>query len=241
MKWYLKVLKQYADFKGRARRKEYWLFLLFNLIFTWIVVFLDNILELSTANFPYGPLSIIYMLGVLIPALAVVVRRLHDTGKSGWMIFIAFIPIIGGIWLLILMLMDSEPGSNQYGENPKGEEAYQASPTPVSPIINTPSHQQQTKPNYTPPPAPAASTGRSFPVYTGGGVCDSCNQPLLGVKAYIVPNHVFYSSPLWRAHYKQLTTRLTGRPITDMEITAQSLKDHSPGSAICHKCIYMFQ
>jgi uncharacterized membrane protein YhaH (DUF805 family) len=119
MNWYLKVLKQYADFSGRARRKEYWMFALFNLIFTVIAMILDNVSGLTAGALPYGVFYLIYVLAVLIPALAVAVRRLHDVGKSGWMILIALIPIIGAIWLLVLMVTDSNQGENRFGSNPK--------------------------------------------------------------------------------------------------------------------------
>jgi uncharacterized membrane protein YhaH (DUF805 family) len=119
MNWYLKVLKQYGDFSGRARRKEYWMFALFNLIFTVIAMILDNVSGLTAGALPYGVFYLIYVLAVLIPALAVAVRRLHDVGKSGWMILIALIPIIGAIWLLVLMVTDSNQGENRFGSNPK--------------------------------------------------------------------------------------------------------------------------
>ena len=119
MNWYLKVLKQYADFNGRARRKEYWMFALFNMVFIIVAMILDNVLGLTAGELPYGLFYFLYALAVLIPGLAVSVRRLHDVGKSGWMILISLIPIVGGIWLLVLMLTDSNPGENQYGVNPK--------------------------------------------------------------------------------------------------------------------------
>ena len=119
MNWYLKVLKQYADFSGRARRKEYWMFVLFNMIFAFFAMILDNILGFAIEGIGYGPLYGLYTLAVLIPGLAVAVRRLHDVGKSGWMILIALIPLIGAIWLLVLTVTDSNPGENQYGKNPK--------------------------------------------------------------------------------------------------------------------------
>jgi len=119
MNWYLKCLKQYTDFSGRARRKEYWMFTLFNLIFIIVAMILDNVLGLTAGELPYGVFYFLYALAVLIPGLAVAVRRLHDVGKSGWMILIALIPLIGAIWLLVLMLTDSNSGENQYGVNPK--------------------------------------------------------------------------------------------------------------------------
>lgn len=119
MNWYLKVLKNYAVFSGRARRKEYWMFTLFNIIFLIVALILDNILGTAIEDVGYGLFYFLYALAVLIPYLAVSVRRLHDVGKSGWMILISLIPIIGGIWLLVLMVTDSNPGENQYGPNPK--------------------------------------------------------------------------------------------------------------------------
>jgi len=83
MNWYLKVLKQYADFQGRARRKEYWMFVLFNLIFAFVAMYLDRIIGTTMVGLPYGVIYILYALAVLIPSLAVGVRRLHDIGKSG--------------------------------------------------------------------------------------------------------------------------------------------------------------
>lgn len=119
MNWYLKVLKQYADFSGRARRKEYWMFVLFNMIFAIVAMILDYVLGIAMEEIGYGPLYGLYALAMLIPGLAVAVRRLHDVGKSGWMILIALIPLIGLIWLLVLMVTDSNAGENQYGQNPK--------------------------------------------------------------------------------------------------------------------------
>ena len=122
MKWFLKVLRQYADFSGRARRKEYWFFILFYYIFASITSILDTFLGLSFNGFGYGVIYLIFILAMLIPGIAVSVRRLHDVGKSGWMLFVGLIPIIGVIWLIVLAVKDSQPGSNQYGENPKSIE-----------------------------------------------------------------------------------------------------------------------
>ena len=119
MNWYLKALKQYADFNGRARRTEYWMFILFNMIFGVVAIVIDNILGTADHNVGYGVIYALYSLAMLIPGLAVLVRRLHDVGKSGWMMFILLIPLIGAIWLLVLLVTDSEPGENKYGPNPK--------------------------------------------------------------------------------------------------------------------------
>jgi uncharacterized membrane protein YhaH (DUF805 family) len=112
MNWYLKVLNQYSDFNGRARRKEYWMFALVNFIISLAIVGLDNALGQSfsyTGNvLGAGVFNSIYNLLILIPSLAVAVRRLHDVGKSGWMLLIGLIPLVVAIWLLILLLRDSE-------------------------------------------------------------------------------------------------------------------------------------
>ncbi len=121
MNWYLKALKQYADFKGRSRRKEYWMFLLVNMLFAFILIVLDNLLGLASESLGYGPLYGIYLLATLLPGLALSVRRLHDTGKSGWMFLIVLIPLIGGIWLIVLMAKEGDAEENKYGTNPKIE------------------------------------------------------------------------------------------------------------------------
>ncbi len=128
MNWYLQaVTANYANFSDRARRKEYWMFVLFNIIFSVVAMFLDNMLGLAftmdmegmSISLGYGWIYSIYALAVLIPALSVTVRRLHDKSKSGWFIFIALIPLIGAIWLFVLMCLDSDPGDNAYGPYPK--------------------------------------------------------------------------------------------------------------------------
>lgn len=118
MKWFLKCLKQYADFNGRARRKEYWYYMLFYSLFIIATSIIDTII-FGTDMEGYGPLTIILSLGLFIPSIAVSVRRLHDIGKSGWMLLIILIPIVGAIWLLILAVKDSNSGENKYGINPK--------------------------------------------------------------------------------------------------------------------------
>ena len=113
MEWYLMVLKNYVGFQGRARRKEYWMFVLFNIIVSIVLAILQSILH--AANILTG----LYSLAVLLPSLAVGVRRLHDTGRTGWWLLIGLIPLIGSIILLIFMCQDSEVNDNQYGPNPK--------------------------------------------------------------------------------------------------------------------------
>ena len=116
MKWYLKVLNQYFDFSGRARRKEYWVFVLFSALISWTLQILDFVF----GTYMLTILASIYSLLVFIPGLAVTLRRLHDAGKSGWYFFLILIPIIGWIWLLVLLCIEGEPRPNQWGENPKG-------------------------------------------------------------------------------------------------------------------------
>jgi len=119
MNWFIKALKQYADFKGRARRKEFWLFILFYFIFYVLAVVLDNVLGITIDYMYVGPVTSMFSLVMIIPNLSVTVRRLHDIGKSGWFIFIGLIPVIGSIWLLVLMFKNSQSGTNEYGPNPK--------------------------------------------------------------------------------------------------------------------------
>jgi len=119
MNWYLEVFKKYAVFSGRSRRKEYWYFVLFNLIACIILAIIDVLTGTYSAHTGMGLLGAVYGLAVLVPGIAVSVRRLHDTGRSGWWLLLAFIPVIGGLVLLIFMLQDSKPGENQYGPNPK--------------------------------------------------------------------------------------------------------------------------
>jgi uncharacterized membrane protein YhaH (DUF805 family) len=119
MKWFVKCMKQYADFGGRARRTEFWMFVLFNIIFSVIASLIDRAIGFKIGAIQMGIIGLIYSLAVLIPALAVSVRRLHDIGKTGWMVLINLIPLIGLIWFIVLMVKDSQPGENQYGPNPK--------------------------------------------------------------------------------------------------------------------------
>ncbi len=113
MDWYLEVLRKYAVFAGRAQRKEYWMFVLFNFIIVIVLWSLEAI-----AGGP-GILPNLYNLAVLVPSLAVAVRRLHDIDRTGWWLLIMLIPIVGAIVLLIFLVQDSQEGENEYGPNPK--------------------------------------------------------------------------------------------------------------------------
>jgi uncharacterized membrane protein YhaH (DUF805 family) len=115
MNWYFKVLKQYGDFKGRARRKEYWMFILFTTIISLLLIILDNVLGTTYGELNEdGYIETVYSLAILIPYLAVTVRRMHDTGKSGWYMLIP-------IYNFILACTDGERSENEWGENPKAE------------------------------------------------------------------------------------------------------------------------
>jgi len=111
MEYFIGALKKYADFTGRARRKEYWMFFLFIVIFSVVVGIVDGMLGISV-------LSLIYGLALLIPSLSIGARRLHDTGRTGWWQLISLIPVIGSIVLIVFYVQDSHD-DNDYGANPK--------------------------------------------------------------------------------------------------------------------------
>ncbi len=111
MDWYLHVLRNYAKFDGRAHRTEYWMFVLFNFVFGLVAALIDRLFDIQFFNPLYG-------LAVLIPSLAVLFRRLHDTGRSGWWWLIGFVPVIGWIVLLVFTLQRGEEGANRYGLPP---------------------------------------------------------------------------------------------------------------------------
>ncbi len=120
MEWYLLVLKRYAEFNGRSRRKEYWMFTLYNIVI-FLVLYVAGFVTLlrSSIYMLFFGLAFIYALAVLVPNLAVGVRRLHDIDKSGWFILISLIPAVGGLILLVLLALDGTPGDNRYGPSPK--------------------------------------------------------------------------------------------------------------------------
>jgi len=383
MKHYFNAFRHYADFSGRASRTEFWMFVLINSIISWGIVLLFR----SSVSILPG----LYLLATFIPGLAIMVRRLQDAGKSGWYILLAFIPLIGTIWLIYLLCQASQgediaadiadgilaPFNEEYqrasieavkcphcgGESFtfKGEDGALSSSlttaflfgavgelvtassakknvdinplkykcnscrksfltkpgqaaddellsepctvhfkrmsnilgaavpfliylngVKISPVKNgkVVSFYTYVKKNVifvtdhhglpfknstsafeaepgghvtirryrtnaevsvqTKAAAPAPSNQPKFPPYSGSGVCDVCNQPLYDRKAYIVPNFAFYSSAKWRTHFKQMTTRMHGFPITDAEINNMRDSDRSPGSAVCQDCIHLF-
>jgi len=119
MNWYLDVFYEYAVLKGRAARKDFWMFYLINVVFMAIALFIDKVSGLGSRDYYAGPVFIIYTLLVLTPLVTVCVRRLHDTGRSGWWVFIKLIPVIGSAWLLVLLCLEGDKGTNAYGADPK--------------------------------------------------------------------------------------------------------------------------
>jgi len=170
MSWYTGVLKKYAVFEGRARRKEYWMFQLFNML-AILILFIPSAALAFAIDIPglSSLLPVIYVLAVLVPTIAVAVRRFHDQDRSGLFYLLALIPSVGGIIVLVFMCLEGTPGPNQYGPNPKdpnqayGQQAYGQQPygapqqygQPQAPQYQQPPPQygQQT-PQYGQPQAP---------------------------------------------------------------------------------------
>lgn len=143
MEWMLMPLKRYADFSGRSRRKEYWMYTLFLIIVAVVVGVVEGVLGLSQMVGPYGPITALFALATLVPNIAVSVRRLHDTNRSGWWILLPIIPyavvaflllsgnlamagiagmvaLVAVIALLVFMVLDGTKGDNRFGPDPKG-------------------------------------------------------------------------------------------------------------------------
>ena len=129
MEWYLKVMRDnYANFNGRARRKEYWMYtLIFTVLLIALMTIMFSVLSFSDeTGIESGPgvyltviLVIVFLFAHLIPSIALTVRRLHDTGKSGWWYLIVFVPYLGNFVIFIFTLIDGDRGDNKYGSNPK--------------------------------------------------------------------------------------------------------------------------
>lgn len=117
MEWYTKVFQKYADFDGRARRKEFWMFLLINMVIGLSIAVVETVI-----GFTFGIIGMLYSLAVLIPSIAVGARRLHDTGRTGWLLLIGFIPLVNLV-LLFFMVQPGIAGKNQYGNDPKAVNA----------------------------------------------------------------------------------------------------------------------
>lgn len=118
MNYYFAAFRKCAVFKGRATRSEYWYFTLFNILAVGIFGLIDQVMGTFNFDAGYGPLSAIYTLAMILPGLGVSIRRLHDTGRSGWWFMITAIPILGLLVFLYFALLESDPNPNQYGESP---------------------------------------------------------------------------------------------------------------------------
>jgi uncharacterized membrane protein YhaH (DUF805 family) len=127
MSWFVEALKKYAVFSGRSRRKEYWFFVLFVVIISIVLNIIDGLFGAYDRSMGAGLLSTIFSLAILIPSIAVSVRRLHDIDRTGWWVLIALVPLVGWIVLLVFHVQDSTPGTNRYGPNPKSTD-YQSMP-----------------------------------------------------------------------------------------------------------------
>lgn len=133
--WYLKVVRNYAYFGGRARRAEFWYFTLVNFLII-LAIQLPGVLVKAALGPNGAPLALIfsglgalYSLAMLVPSLAVHARRLHDTGRSAWWFLIVLVPFVGAVVLIVFEVLDSQPGTNKWGPNPKesamaGQPAY---------------------------------------------------------------------------------------------------------------------
>ena len=121
MNWYFEVFRRFADYSGRSRRKEFWYFILFNFIILFSLIFSQDYLNTNdTMDKIINTISGIYFFILIIPLFGVIIRRLHDSGRSALFILIYFIPFVGAISLIVVLCLDSENGPNKYGENPKG-------------------------------------------------------------------------------------------------------------------------
>lgn len=116
LKLYLKVFKDSFKYKGRASRKEYWTFFLVNFVIT---LFLWGGLEYIKPQWIFGLIALFFWLITLLPSISVAVRRLHDSGKSGWLYLLIFIPFIGQILILIFLLTKGDVKENKYGNVPE--------------------------------------------------------------------------------------------------------------------------
>jgi len=118
MKWYLHALRNYAVFKGRARRREYWIFEMMNSAITLALFVLA--VTLGKAGYPHFlSLPVLYIVATMIPSLSSLIRRLHDTNRGGWWLLISMVPVVGPLILFAFTVTDSDPGENRFGPNPK--------------------------------------------------------------------------------------------------------------------------
>ncbi len=119
MEWMILPIKRFAEFKGRSRRKEYWMFFLFGIIVGVVTSILDIMLGSVESFGDNGPINGISSLFLLVPSIAVAVRRLHDIDRSGWWFLLILIPVLGWIALLVFYVTEGTRGENRFGEDPK--------------------------------------------------------------------------------------------------------------------------
>ena len=126
LEWYLKVLRNYVGFSGRARRTEFWMFTLFNMVASIITQLIDRIFGWEDWSAYAGPVTTLYFLAVFLPSLAVAVRRLHDTNRSGWWLLLGLVPLVGFIVLIVFYAQAGNSGANKYGADPRTPRATRA-------------------------------------------------------------------------------------------------------------------
>jgi uncharacterized membrane protein YhaH (DUF805 family) len=119
MQWFVMGMKNFLQFGGRSRRSEYWYFALFYILILFVLAFIDVSFGWVRNGSGIGPLSGLFVLIVFLPNLALSIRRLHDTGRSGWWILIGFVPIIGFMALIYFYAIEGDADTNVYGPNPK--------------------------------------------------------------------------------------------------------------------------
>jgi uncharacterized membrane protein YhaH (DUF805 family) len=119
MNWVFAAIKKYTVFQGRARRSEFWFFFLFVMVGVFVLAIIDNLIGIASQSTGIGLFSVLFLLSMLLPSIAAQIRRLHDTGRSGWWSLVNVIPYVGSIILLVLLALPGEEGANKWGENPK--------------------------------------------------------------------------------------------------------------------------
>jgi uncharacterized membrane protein YhaH (DUF805 family) len=134
MKWAFLPFWRYAEFSGRSRRKEYWMFFLLNMVvlfalgaYLFLTLTPETVQWKPTESRP-GVVFILWLLATFVPSLALQARRLHDQDRSGWFILLGFIPYIGGLIMFVFALLEGTPGPNTYGPDPRGDESWSVRP-----------------------------------------------------------------------------------------------------------------
>lgn len=262
---YKSYWKGYADFTGRTSVGGYWWAVLAHVLATFLLSFLVGLAGgLGNNQHVVVTFSATLMLLCITPSLAIAVRRLRDAGHAWTNLFWAFLPLVGPIMLIVMLCKPTDSvASHQVIEqgSSNGSPSYRAY-APQQAVL--PMGGMQTAQAYAPSAAAAAAPSaqpmqpvgafrkpslHTLQPYTGPGVCDVCNRPLSGRSAYVVPNPVFYGSPEWREHFRQMHRAhhallgLAGAGIdadADRQIEMMRRNDSSAGSAVCADCIHMF-